>query len=134
MKTNISIELSDEQRSKLARAIDGKESKRLATRTEVVAIATAAVLDAVNRRPAAACVPDPDVRHQPGPASDPPGLAKETPRAVVEPAADIPCESPSTEKDFPAMVADWYTRAKQGDENIHTYIVWDAEKRGVKVK
>lgn len=60
--------------------------------------------------------------------------AASTPHAVVEPAADIPCENPTTEKNFPAMIADWYTRAKQGDENLHSHIIWDAEKRGIKVK
>ena len=36
MKTNVSIELNDEQRNRLAILIDGKESKRMATRKEVV--------------------------------------------------------------------------------------------------
>jgi len=38
MKTNVSIELSDEERRALADVIDGKVSKRLATRAEVVEI------------------------------------------------------------------------------------------------
>ena len=36
MKTNVSIELSDEQRDVLADILDGKVTKRLATRKEVV--------------------------------------------------------------------------------------------------
>ena len=36
MKTNVSIELSDEQRDHLANLIDGKVTKRLATRKDVV--------------------------------------------------------------------------------------------------
>ena len=38
MKTNVAIELTDEQRSILADALDGKSSKRLATRKEVAAV------------------------------------------------------------------------------------------------
>ena len=38
MKTNVSIELTDEQRNALAVAIDGKASKRLATRAELGAL------------------------------------------------------------------------------------------------
>ena len=38
MKTNVSIELTDEQRNALAVAIDGKQSKRLATRAELGAL------------------------------------------------------------------------------------------------
>ena len=40
MKTNVSIELTDEQRSTLANIIDGKTNKRLATRKEVVDLCT----------------------------------------------------------------------------------------------
>lgn len=40
MKTNVSIELTDEQRSTLANIIDGKSNKRLATRKEVVDLCT----------------------------------------------------------------------------------------------
>ena len=39
MKTNVPIELNDAERSLLADLIDRKQSKRLATRAEVVAIA-----------------------------------------------------------------------------------------------
>lgn len=38
MKTNVSIELTDEQRDMLANVIDGKASKRLATRADVNAL------------------------------------------------------------------------------------------------
>ncbi len=38
MKTNVSIELTDQERCVLADMIDGKRTKRLATRAEVVAI------------------------------------------------------------------------------------------------
>lgn len=41
MKTNVSINLSDEQRSRLADLLDGKQTKRLATRKEVAALVTA---------------------------------------------------------------------------------------------
>ena len=40
MKTNVSIELTDEQRSTLANIIDGKTNKRMATRKEVVDLCT----------------------------------------------------------------------------------------------
>ncbi len=39
MKTNIPLELTDEQRNTLAQLLDGKETKRLATRKEVVTMA-----------------------------------------------------------------------------------------------
>ena len=38
MKTNVPIELTDDQRSRLADLIDGKSSKRKATRKEVIAL------------------------------------------------------------------------------------------------
>lgn len=39
MKTNVSIELTDDQRDALASMIDGKDNTRLATRKEITAIA-----------------------------------------------------------------------------------------------
>ena len=39
MKTNVSIELTDDQRDALATMIDGKDTTRLATRKEITAIA-----------------------------------------------------------------------------------------------
>lgn len=38
MKTNVPIELSDEERVKLADVIDGKHSLKMATRAQIVAI------------------------------------------------------------------------------------------------
>lgn len=43
MKTNVAITLTDEQRSHLANLLDGKPSKRLATRAEVNALVNAFV-------------------------------------------------------------------------------------------
>lgn len=40
MKTNVSIELTDEQRDCLANLIDGKDTKRMATRAEITALVT----------------------------------------------------------------------------------------------
>ena len=39
MKTNLGIELTDDQRDALANLIDGKDTTRLATRKEITAIA-----------------------------------------------------------------------------------------------
>ena len=39
MKTNVSIELTDDQRDALASMIDGKDNTRMATRKEITAIA-----------------------------------------------------------------------------------------------
>jgi hypothetical protein len=39
MKTNVQIELTDAERNRLAKMIDGKQSKRLVSRKEVVALA-----------------------------------------------------------------------------------------------
>ena len=43
MKTNVSIELSDDQRRALANAIDGKANQRMASRSDVNAVAQGAV-------------------------------------------------------------------------------------------
>ena len=40
MKTNVSIELSDQERRDLANFIDGRKSSRMATRAEVVQVST----------------------------------------------------------------------------------------------
>jgi hypothetical protein len=43
MKTNVSIELTDDQRRALANAIDGKANQRMASRSDVNAVAQGAV-------------------------------------------------------------------------------------------
>ena len=43
MKTNVSINLNDAERSILANFIDNKKTKRLATRAEIVAIARSSI-------------------------------------------------------------------------------------------
>ena len=43
MKTNVSLELDDQDRNTLANFIDGKKSARLATRTEVVEVSRSLV-------------------------------------------------------------------------------------------
>lgn len=43
MKTNVSIELSDDQRRALANAIDGKVNQRMASRSDVNAVAQGAI-------------------------------------------------------------------------------------------
>ncbi len=43
MKTNVSIELSDAQRCAIANVIDGKISKRQASRADIVALAQGAI-------------------------------------------------------------------------------------------
>jgi hypothetical protein len=43
MKTNVAIELSDDQRRALANAIDGKANQRMASRSDVNAVAQGAV-------------------------------------------------------------------------------------------
>ena len=49
MKTNVKVELTDDERSRLADLFDGKHSKRLATRADIVSFVNAcldAALDA----------------------------------------------------------------------------------------
>lgn len=43
MKTNVSIELTDDQRDRLANEIDGKVTKRLATRADITAMVSGSV-------------------------------------------------------------------------------------------
>ena len=43
MKANVSIDISDEQRDRLANLIDGKVTKRLATRKDIVDICNAVI-------------------------------------------------------------------------------------------
>ena len=40
MKTNVSVELTDEERDAIATVIDGKSTKRLATRADIVELVT----------------------------------------------------------------------------------------------
>jgi hypothetical protein len=124
MKTNLSIELDDNERNHIAHILDGKPTKRLVTRNEVVAIASGAVQALLDRPKTPEALPQP---------AAPPPVAG-TPRAVVTRNKNIPCERPTTEKDFPAIVADWYTRAKQADPTLASHIIWDAEKRGIKIR
>ena len=63
MKTNVPIELTDEQRSRLANVLDGKVSKRLATRAEVCEAAEAFLRALIESEPEA---PAPEA---PSPAS-----------------------------------------------------------------
>lgn len=43
MKVNVGLEITDEQRTLLANLVDGKSSKRMITRAEVVAICETAI-------------------------------------------------------------------------------------------
>lgn len=45
MKTNVSIELTDTQRNILAALLDGKETKRLATRADINTVCTKLIED-----------------------------------------------------------------------------------------
>lgn len=130
MKTNVPIELSDEERNQLACILDGKPTKRLVTRAEVVELATRAVEAALVGGPGVAA---PAGSGDVGSQSTTPDVAPAA-TAVVDRDLSIPCERPTTEKDFPGMLADWYTRAKQDDPYLHAHIIWDAEKRGIKVQ
>lgn len=130
LKTNISIELSDEQRNKIARRLDGKDTKRLISRAEVVTLATDAVMALLAvGKPAERVARVDKPRHV-----EPPSEPTDTPRAVVELAKDIPCERPTTVKDFPELLADFYMRAVRGDESLHSQIIWECQRRGIKVK
>lgn len=141
MKTNVPIELSDEERNRLANVIDGKPSKRLATRAEVIELAAGAVRQALahGTRPTIVVPGVPDTergsdaeRPAPEPAPVPP--VEGTPTAIVDRDLSIPCERPTTENDFPVILADWYERAKRDDSYLHAHIVWDAERRGIRVQ
>jgi hypothetical protein len=62
MKTNVSIELSDSERSYIANKIDNKTTKRLATRAEINALVkylVAAVISGEGAKPRAAGWPAP---------------------------------------------------------------------------
>lgn len=67
MKTNVSIELTDGQRDHLATLIDGKQSKRLATRADICALVLACIDRALEVDPETTAEPlgemraDPDV-------------------------------------------------------------------------
>ena len=64
MKTNVAIELTEEQRDRLANEIDGKVTKRLATRADINAVC-AGMIDQLTAEPG------PDVLAKVAPAPRP---------------------------------------------------------------
>lgn len=60
MKTNVSVELTDEQRDALANMLDGKQSARLLTRKDVNEMVAAFMASMVD---AATSDPEPEPRH-----------------------------------------------------------------------
>ena len=70
------------------------------------------------------------------PAGDPPRREEEpeTPRAVISPSPNVPCERKTTPADFPSILGNIYRAAQENESMFAGWVIGEIERHGVKVK